>query len=90
MKTNKLAIGLGLTILVALGGGGLAYAKDTGTSNNTPVNDGEQMKSQNKRHKTPHSERVAAAHRLMGVNQAVRDDEIARDVSEHGNKRRSK
>jgi hypothetical protein len=84
MKKNKFALGLSLTILVALLGGGLADAKTNRASEHTPMNDGEPGQSHNKRHKAPHYTRKSAAIRLKAEYQHTKAEEIAHDVSEHG------
>jgi hypothetical protein len=82
MTKNKFVIGMSLTMLVALWGGGAAYAEDTSTDK--PETKAEQIQSQNTRHRMPHSERRAAAARLKVANQGARDNEMARQVREHG------
>lgn len=83
MKKNKLAMGMSLTILIALLGGGLAHAKSTGRLNHTPMNDGDPGVSRNQRHKTPNSNRQAAALRLKAEYQHTKAQEIANDREEH-------
>jgi len=78
MKANKLALRLSLTILVALWGGG-AYAKNTPSQN--AMSTGDPIQTQNKRQKTLHSDRKAAAVRLKHANQIARANEIHRQGS---------
>ncbi|MCX7102828.1 MAG: hypothetical protein NTX38_15440 [Methylobacter sp.] len=59
---NKLTKVLCLTTLVASLCGGVAYARNG--SNLPRATEAEQIKSQNTRHKTPHSDRKSAAMRL--------------------------
>jgi hypothetical protein len=85
MKQNKFAMGLSLTILVALLGGsvGGAYAKDNERLTHTPMNDGEPGESHNQRHRTPNSTRKAAAVRLKAEFKQTKSEQIANDREEH-------
>jgi hypothetical protein len=87
MKKNIVAMGLFLTILLALLGGsvGGAYAKDKDNERltHTPMNDGEPGQSRNQRHRTPNSTRKAAAMRLKAEFKQTKAEEIANDREEH-------
>ena len=94
MKKNKLAIGLGLTILVAVGGGGLANAADSAKHAKPDVTktqdqkdkEGDSAQTQNSRQETKHSQRKAAARRLKLNYEKTEAARIVQPAeSEHGN-----
>ncbi len=74
MKKNKLAIGLSLTILVALYGGGVAQA----------VTPGDQIPSHNQRQKMQHSVRKDAAKRLKKLHEQAREQHLQHQIKNHG------
>ncbi len=69
MKNNKLARGLCLAILVALGGGNVAHAQGAATSPPNPTSNRDPVQSHNSRQKTPHSARKESAKRLKKHHQ---------------------
>ena len=67
MKKNKLAIGLSLTILIALGMGNVAYAKSASTSSSNTKSVVDPIQTNNTQYKglkSPNSSRKDAAKRL--------------------------
>ena len=67
MKKNNLAIGLSLTILIALGIGNVAYAKSASTSPSNTKSVVDPIQTNNTQYKglkSPHSSRKDAAKRL--------------------------
>ena len=80
MKKN-FVLGLSLTILSALGGGSMEYAIGAPASANNPP-----PQSQNRRHRTPHSQRRDAAVRLKHSSQVAHDQELNRQKARHGKK----
>ncbi|MDD1621969.1 MAG: hypothetical protein LUQ11_10860 [Methylococcaceae bacterium] len=90
MKNKYLTIGLSLTILVAVMGADLAHAQGSGTVSKTPMEKGNPIQSQNKRQKTLHSVRKAAAARLKKKHKIERTEKMAEYVREHGDKGGSK
>ena len=87
MKKNKLAMGLSLTILVALYGGGVAQAVQGNHSQN-PAGVSDPIASQNlhnKGIKSPHSSRKTAAKRLKVAHQQQHQQELQkRAMAHHG------
>ena len=84
MKKNKLAMGLSLTILVALWGGGIAYA--AGAPSQNPAGVGDPIAAQNPHYKglkTPHSSRKAAAKRLKVAHQKQHQQELKNWTKAH-------
>ena len=90
MKRNKLAMGLSLTVLVGLLGGGLAHAVSATSPAQNSKHVVDPVKTQNHRQNMQHSARKLAAAHLKTVYKAARAKEIAQYVSEHGQKRNSK
>ncbi|NOT83529.1 MAG: hypothetical protein HOP02_01850 [Methylococcaceae bacterium] len=90
MQKNKLVIGLSLTILVGLWGGGLAYAESASSSSQNSKNNVDTVKTQNKRQNAQQSARKLAAAHLKAKYKAARANEIAQQVIEHGHQRSSK
>lgn len=89
MKKNKLAMGLSLTILVALSGTGLVYAKGAATPSKPETGSSiDPIQSKNKRQITPHSDRKAAATHLKIAHEIDRAEEMAKASrqrhAEHG------
>jgi hypothetical protein len=74
MKKNKLAMGLSLTILVALYGGGVAQA----------VPGGDQIPSHNQRQKMQLSVRKEAAKRLKKLHGQAREQHLQHEIENHG------
>jgi hypothetical protein len=66
MKKNKLAMGLSLTILVAIWGGGIAHA--AGAPSQNPTGNIDPIQTKNYRQNMPLSSRKAAAKRLKLVH----------------------
>jgi hypothetical protein len=86
MKTNKLAMGLSLTILVALWGGGIAHAKGAATSPANPMSAGDPVQTQNPHNKglkSPHSARKEAAKRLRPAYQQEHQQKLQNWAKAH-------
>jgi hypothetical protein len=85
MIKNKLVMGLSLTLLVAVGSGGLVQAKNAGGAHNV---DGDRIETQNSQYKglkSPHSSRKEAANRLKVHHQQRREQEAqGREQEAHG------
>jgi hypothetical protein len=81
MNKNKLVMGLSTIVLVASLGGGLAYAK--GGASLHSVTDGDTVKTQNARQKTPHSARKEAAKRLKVDHQQQHQQKLNEEAKAH-------
>ena len=86
MKKNKLALGLCLTILVALGVGNVAHAKSAADSPANPISAGDPVQThnpQNKGLKSPHSARKQAAKRLRLGHQQKHQQKLQNWANAH-------
>ena len=88
MKKNKLAIGLSLTILIALGMWNVAYAKSASTSPSNTKSVVDPIQTNNTQYKglkSPHSSRKDAAKRLkVGYQQEHQQKLQNWGKSQHG------
>ena len=89
MKKNKLAIGLSLTILIALGMGNVAYAKSASISPSNTKSVVDPIQTNNTQYKglkSPHSSRKDAAKRLKVSYQQDHQQKLQNwGKSHHGN-----
>ena len=84
-KKNKLATCLAVTAVALLCAGGQVYAQNTPNQPNKNKNVGDSpVQSANQRHRTPHSERRAAAVRLRGHYIQAREQHMAEQIRTHG------
>lgn len=84
MKKNKFVLGLSLTILVSLMGGGVAYAVKATSQKPAGVSD--PIVGQNPHYKgikSPHSSRKAAAKRLKVAHQKQHQQELQKWAKTH-------
>jgi hypothetical protein len=90
MKRNKWVKGLCLTILLALGGGSLAYAGKGGNASPNALKSGDQIQSHNQRQKMQFSIRKEAAKRLKKLHGEARAKHMQHEIEIHGNQRGKK
>ena len=86
MKSNKLAIGLCLTILVALDGVNVVHAKGAATSPANPMSAGDPVQTHNPHNKglkSPHSARKEAAKRLRPAYQQKHQQKLQNWAKAH-------
>jgi hypothetical protein len=84
MSKYKRVAFISLLAIAVFGGNGLAYAKKADNSFRGKAIDVKHNQTFNERQKMQHSERKAAAKRLKAKFQAVREEEMAQAVKEHG------
>jgi hypothetical protein len=86
MKKNKLAIGLSLTILIAVGMGNVAYAKSASTSSSNTKSVVDPIQTNNTQYKglkSPNSSRKEAAKRLKVDHQQEHQQKLQNWTNTH-------